>query len=100
SIDLGTGNDTLTMAAGGFSGTVSNVETLSGAAGADTVTLGSGVTTSTATDLGGGSDKLTLAAGGNTGTISNVETLAGGSGADAITLGAAVSNASVDLGSG
>jgi hypothetical protein len=95
SVYLGSGNDLLTLAAGSTL-SVSNVETITGAAGADTITLGTAISTSTAVDLGAGSDKLTLAAVGSKGSLSNVETLTGGSGAaDFVTLGAFANIATV-----
>jgi Ca2+-binding RTX toxin-like protein len=100
SIDLGAGSDVLTLGNFANSATISNAETIIGGTGADTVTLGSPLTTAMSVDLGGGANKLTLANGGSTGTASNVQTLIGGSGGDAITLGTALVNGSVDLGSG
>ncbi len=79
---------------------MSNVPSIPGGSGADTITLASALTNSITLDLGGGSDKLTLAAVGNTGSVSNVETLVGGTGNDTITLKTATVNGSVDLGSG
>ena len=62
SIDLGAGNDTLTLGNFANSATVSNVETLTGGTGADTVTLATALTTAMSVDLGTGANKLTLAA--------------------------------------
>ena len=100
SVDLGTGDNALTLADGGNTGTVSNVRH------ADRrhrrryhharhrVSNGS-------IDLGGGSDTLTLANGTNTATVANIETIIGGTGADTITLGTALTTGmSVDLGTG
>src|SRR5205823_2790194 len=86
SVDLGAGADKLTLANGGNTGTLNNVETVVGGSGADAVTLGSAVTNG-AIDLGAGSDTLTLANGTNSATVSNVESVTGGTGNDAITLG-------------
>ncbi len=72
SIDLGAGNDTLTFGNFTNSATVANTETITGGTGADTVTLGTALTTAMSVDLGTGANKLTLANGGNTGTVSNV----------------------------
>ena len=97
SIDLGSGNDTLTLGAFANTLTVANVETLVGVAGNDTVTLATALGTQSI-DLGGGANTLTLADLTNTGTVSNIETLIGGSGADSITLATVFSHGSVDLG--
>ncbi len=67
---------------------------------ADTVTLGTVLTTSDSVNLGSGADKLTLGDFGNTGSIANVETLIGGSDADIITFLSQISKGSVDLGDG
>ena len=101
SIDLMSGNDTLTFGNFTNTATVANVGTVIGGTGADTITLTGALTNSMSVDLAGGSDKLTLAAaGGNTGTVKNVDTLIGGTGNDTITFGTAVINGSVDLGTG
>ena len=100
SIDLGAGNDKLTLGAFANTATVANVETLLGGTGADTITLGTALTTAHAVDLGAGTDKLTLANAATRVTATNVETLIGGTGADTITLGAAAASASIDLGAG
>ncbi len=57
-IDLGTGTDTLTLAAGTNSVTVSNTETVTGNTGADTVVLATAMASGTV-NLSTGSDKLT-----------------------------------------
>ena len=44
SIDLGPGSNKLTLAAGGNTGTVSNVDTLFGGTGADAITFGTALT--------------------------------------------------------
>jgi Ca2+-binding RTX toxin-like protein len=99
-VDLGAGSNKLTLAAGGGTGSVSNVSTLIGGAGNDAVTFGTALA-SGSVDLGAGSDKLTLANATNTATVANVETLVGGTGNDTITLGSMLTAAmSVDLGGG
>ncbi len=98
SVDLGAGANKLTLADGGNTGTVGNVETLIGGTGADAITLGAAVIKAPI-DLGAGNDTLTLANFANTATVANVETLTGGTGADTVTL-APLSNASIDLGAG
>jgi len=89
-VDLGAGRDSLTLADGANFVTVSNVETVTGGTGDDTVTLGT-VQTSGTIDLGDGTNVLHLANGANTLTVTNVETLTGGSGNDNITFGGAAS---------
>ena len=42
SVDLGAGSDKLTLGAFANTGTVTNVETVAGGSGADTITLASG----------------------------------------------------------
>ncbi len=80
---------------------MSNVETLIGDAGADTVTLGAAQARPAAINLAAGTDTLTLGNFTNTATVSNVETLTGGTGADTITLGAALTTGQhIDLGAG
>ena len=64
-INLGTGNDTLTLSSAGANTlTVSNVETLTGGTQIDKITLGAAQAGGTI-DLGAGADTLTLAAGTN-----------------------------------
>ena len=101
-IDLAGGSDTLTLGNFANSATVANVETITGGTGADSITLGTALTTAMAVDLGAGADKLTLANLANTGTVRDVETLMGGTGADAITsiMSSAQAVGSVDLGAG
>ncbi|NOZ19573.1 MAG: hypothetical protein GXP25_00630, partial [Planctomycetes bacterium] len=94
-----TGADTGTVTDVG--GTFSNIQDLTGGAGADTFTFGSGATLSGNIDGGGGSDTLAQAdgantwtvTGGNTGTVtdlggtfSNMENLTGGTGNDDFTI--------------
>ena len=98
-VDLGAGANKLTLAAGGNTGTVSNVETLIGGAGADVITLATAIANGSI-DLAAGSDTLTLGDFANTATVANIETITGGTGDDTITLGAAAANASIDLGDG
>ena len=85
SVDLGTGSNKLTLANVANTGSVSNVNTLIGGTGVDTITLGTSLANGSV-DLGGGSDTLTLAAGGNTISVANIETIIGGTGADTVTL--------------
>jgi Ca2+-binding RTX toxin-like protein len=79
---------------------VTNVQTILGGTGNDSVTLGNALNTTMRIDLGTGSNALSLANGSNTGTISNVGTLLGGTGADLVALGSSTQNASIDLGAG
>ncbi len=83
------GSDKLTL--GNFANvvTITNVETLVGGTGDDTLTLGTVFGPSNSINLGAGVDSLTLADAANKGTIANVETIIGGSAADTITLGSA-----------
>ena len=99
SVDLGGGKSKLTLANGANTGTVSNVDTLIGGTGTDTITLLTAMSNGSVS-LGSRRDTLTLANAANSVTIANVETILGGTGSDTITLGAAVSNASIDLGTG
>ena len=71
SVNLGAGSDSLALADGGNTVTVSNVEQVSGGSGADAVTLGAAVTGATIT-LGAGNDALTLANGTNSLTIGEI----------------------------
>lgn len=99
-MDLGAGNDTLTLANGGNTASVSNVETIIGGSGADAITLGAAAANASI-DLGSGSDHLTFGNFSNTATIGNVETITGGSGNDTITLTTGLTTASaIDLGAG
>ena len=100
SIDLGAGNDTLTLANGTNSASVSNTETVTGGSGNDSITLGAAASNASI-DLGAGNDALTLGAFANTVTIANTETITGGTGADVVTLGTALAaSMQVDLGGG
>jgi len=98
-VDLGAGTDSLTLADGANTLTVSNTETITGGTGADAITLGTALASGTI-DLGAGTDALTLANGTNTLSISNTETITGGTGADSITLGAAQASGTINLGTG
>ena len=89
SVDLGSGNDKLTLANTVNAGTIRNVETVNGGNAADAVTLATAIFNG-AVDLGAGSDTLTLGDFTNTATVRNVETLTGGTGNDTIILGAAI----------
>jgi len=98
-VDGGGGTDTVVLANGGVTVSLSNVEALTGGTGNDTITLGS-VKTSGTINLNAGTDALILANGTNTFTASNVETITGGTGNDAITLGAAQTSGTIDLNGG
>jgi Ca2+-binding RTX toxin-like protein len=100
SIDLGGGNNTLTLAAGGNMGTVNNIGTVIGGSGADIITLGTAIAKGSI-DLGVGNDTLTFGNGTNSATVANTETITGGTGSDSVTLSGALTTAmSVDLGGG
>ena len=99
SVNLGTGTNKLTLAAGGNTGAVSNVNTLIGGTGDDTVALNTTVANGSIS-LGAGNDTLTFANGTNTATVAGSETIVGGTGTDTINLSAAAAAASIDLGSG
>ncbi len=86
SIDLGAGNDTLTLGDFTNTGSVTNVETLVGGASNDTVTVTT-LLSKGSINLGDGTDKVTLSSAANVVTISNVESIVGGSGNDTVTLG-------------
>jgi Ca2+-binding RTX toxin-like protein len=94
-VDLGGGANTLNLANGGNTGTVSNVTTLIGGTGADNITLGAALVNGSI-DLGGGSDTLQLAGGTNKVSVTNTETVFGGSGNDTIVMTGA--NASTVVG--
>ncbi len=92
--------DSLTLAAGGNTFTLANVETVIGKAGTDQITATTGFVSGWI-DLGSGTDNLVLAnAAGNTLTVVNAETVAGGVGDDEIQLGGAIPGGLIDLGSG
>ena len=99
SVNLGAGTDTLNLAAGANTLSISNVETVNGTASADLLTLTAAFTGGTI-DLLGGTDTLNLANGTNTLTVNNVESIVGGSGVDTITIGTAPSSFTVNLGGG
>ncbi len=85
-LDGGAGTDTLVISNSTSNTlTVSNLESISGGTGNDTITLGA-AQTSGSINLGAGTDSLTLANGTNILTVSNTETITGGTGADTITL--------------
>ncbi len=99
-VNLAQGTDALTLANVANSGTVSNVETLTGGTGNDTVTMATAMSSGTI-NLGTGTDAITLADGGNTVTISNSETITGGTGADQVTVATALTNTmTINLGAG
>ncbi len=85
-IDLGAGNDVLTLANGTNVATVANTETLIGGSGADAITLGSAAA-SASIDLRAGNDSLTFGNFANVAIVANTETITGGSANDTITLG-------------
>jgi hypothetical protein len=104
--NLGSGNDTLTLAGTGNTVTIIGVETVIGGGGVDTVNLGNGGNTLTVQSIeivngGTGLDTLTL---GNSTPVAvkNIESVIGSAGADFVTLqadpGASLINASFDLG--
>ena len=72
-IDLKGGNNSLTLADGTNTLTVSNVETLTGGTGADHITLGA-LVTGMSVDLEGGNNSLVLANGTSMLTVTNVQT--------------------------
>ncbi|MGO4840417.1 hypothetical protein AB4144_50035, partial [Rhizobiaceae sp. 2RAB30] len=59
-IDLGGGTDSIIFAKGSNTATISNVETIRGNTGADTITLGTTLTSGKHIDLGAGDDMITL----------------------------------------
>ena len=85
SVDLGGGSNKLTLANTGNAGTVSNVATLIGGTGVNSIVLG-GSMVNGSVDLGAGNDTLTLANLTNHVTVANTETVHGGSGNDTIVL--------------
>jgi Ca2+-binding RTX toxin-like protein len=100
SVDLGAGNDRLTLANGSNSATVANTETIIGGTGNDTIYL-STAANNCSIDLGGGSDRLVFGNFTNTAIVANTETITGGSGADSVTLTSDLTAAmQVDLGAG
>ncbi len=77
--------------------TVTNVETLTGGATNDVVTLGAQIQGGVY-DLGAGLDKLILeGSSNNTLTVANAETILGGSSADIITISGGMTG-TIDLG--
>ncbi len=78
---------------------MTNVETLVGGTGDDTITFTTQLSNGSV-DLGAGTDSLSLNTAANTATVSNVESLLGGSGNDTITVSTLLSNATIDLYSG
>jgi len=99
-IDAGNGTDQVSLSSGSnVTLTISNAETITGAATQETLTLAT-TTSGGSINLAGGTDSLTLADGGNSLTASNIETITGGSGTDAVTLGAAQGSGTIDLAGG
>ena len=77
-VDLGAGNGSKADPGqqSANTGTITNVETIAGAAGADTITLGSSATSGGSIDLGSGARQPDLGKDGtNSATISNVESI-------------------------
>ncbi|MGA3402287.1 MAG: C2 family cysteine protease, partial [Acetobacteraceae bacterium] len=100
SVDLGAGNDSLTLANGNNSATVANTETIIGGTGNDIITLGA-ATSNASIDLGSGNDVLNLATFAYAATVANTETIIGGAVNDTITLATALTTGMhVDLGGG
>ncbi|MDD2780799.1 cadherin-like domain-containing protein [Sulfuricurvum sp.] len=95
------GNDTVIITMDtGYTGKFTNIETVYGSTGNDTVTLGT-AQISGMIDLGVGTDKLTLALGTNTLRVMNVESIIGNTGADNIVLGTFLTSSNtINLGSG
>jgi hypothetical protein len=90
-VDLGSGANKLTLAAGSNTGTVSNVATLIGGTGTDTITLGTSVANGSIS-LGASVDALTLANGTNHVSVASIGTVHGGNGADTIVLTGSMSS--------
>ena len=88
-MDLGGGSNTLTLAAGANTGDVSNVNTLIGSTGADTITLDT-TASNASISLGGGADTLNLGAFNNIATVANTHVIVGTTGNNTITLGSAL----------
>ncbi|MGE5546270.1 MAG: LamG-like jellyroll fold domain-containing protein [Solirubrobacterales bacterium] len=97
-VDLGGGNDSLTLVGNGLEYNVANVETIVGSGGGDCVTLAPLTGTGTV-DLGGGQDALVLVSTTNTLSVSNIESVVGTESDDTLTL-VSVSKSVVDLGWG
>lgn len=95
------GNDTVIITMNtGYTGNFTNIETVYGSGGNDSVTLGTAQIAGKI-DLAGGTDKLTLALGTNTLSVMNVESIIGNTGADTIALGTLLTSSNViDLGAG
>jgi Ca2+-binding RTX toxin-like protein len=97
SVDLGGNSDSLTLGNFTNTGTLSNVESVLGNGGSDTITLSTQAVNATI-DLAGGSDTLKFGNHVNTAFVSNVESITGGTGVDTITLQTQIVNGSIDLG--
>jgi hypothetical protein len=80
-------------------GTVTNVETITGNAAADVITMGAAVTAGVI-NLAAGTDSVIFGKFTNSATISNTETITGGTGASTITLGTTLTGVTLDLGRG
>ncbi len=101
-LDLGGGDDAITITAAATTLRVTGVESISGGAGGDVVTFDQAVniTTANAIDLGGGTDRVNLANGGNTIRLTAVESVIGGTGNDVVSLGSAQNTGFISLGGG
>jgi hypothetical protein len=97
SVNLGTGSNAITLANATNTGSLSNVQTLTGGTGVDTITLATSLVNGSI-DLGAGADSLQLAAMTNRVSVANVETLLGGVAGDTIILSGA--NSSMVVASG
>ncbi|MGX1213567.1 hypothetical protein AB7M42_003832 [Bradyrhizobium diazoefficiens] len=102
-IDLGAGNDTVILATGGASLTLTNVENVLGSSGDDFISLTNNAN-GLSIDGGAGNDFVSLANGLNSLTVHNVENVNGsdfsGSSDDTLTLLNDVTGVSVNLGNG
>ena len=102
-IDLGAGNDTVILATGGASLTLTNVENVLGSSGDDFISLTNNAN-GLSIDGGAGNDFVSLANGLNSITVHNVENVNGsdfsGSSDDTLTLLNDVTGVSVNLGNG
>jgi hypothetical protein len=100
SVDLGGGNDILTLANGSNSATIANTESVIGGTGSDAITLATAANNASI-NLGAGNDTLAFGSFTNSASVANIETLTGGIGNDTITLASALTAAmSVNLGAG
>ena len=89
-VDLGAGTDTLTFGNFTNSATVSNVETITGGAGADTITLAAAISGRHHRPRRRHRRADPAATSPTPLTVSNIETITGGTGADTVTLATAL----------